>query len=305
MTNAVLFPEIGFINYRLGNLSGGYAFNSPASLEFTLPALNLPIGEALVVKLGAVTLSPGKAVMASVASAVVESPLFGGLSGTISNFQIKRTGFTLGSLTLNAAGTLSVGNYLTVSGVTLTATNFAVDRTATPVVSGTIAVSVGSLSLFPNGNYLTTTATGLVASYELANAAASGRLTVTVGSLKLGLGEALEITASTVVLSPGAASVLATIGSATLSSPQFSGLGTVALSGLELRRDGFGIASASLTVAGTSGLGDALGQILKFDSVTVAVTNFVLNYGTTNSQHTMAEVFAVRKADSLTMPRLS
>src|SRR5581483_1639370 len=68
VTNAVLFPSVSFINKSLGNLSGTYTFHSPAVLSLTIPAFDLPIGDAVVLHLGATTIQPGQATMASVSN---------------------------------------------------------------------------------------------------------------------------------------------------------------------------------------------------------------------------------------------
>ncbi|MEW6306779.1 MAG: hypothetical protein AB1705_25215, partial [Verrucomicrobiota bacterium] len=204
VTNAVLFPEVDFINYALGNLTGTYTLSGPPTLNLDIPAFNLPIGEAVVIRMGAVQLRPGQEVMLSVASAAVESNLIGGLSGSITNFQLRRTGFNLGNLTINASGTNTIGDFMTLSGVSLVINNFTLDRTAGTPVTGSITLNVSGLSLFPNSSFLQTTVTGLSATYDFSQGVGSnGQLSFSMTSLELVIAGTAKLTAANVTLVPG------------------------------------------------------------------------------------------------------
>ena len=95
-----------------------------------------------------------------------------------------------------------------------------------------VAITVSGLELFPTGSFVQLTTTGVTADYDFDSAKfdgtdPTGQLTVTVSGFQLTLGQALVLSAGTtpVILTPDQ-SVLATIGTLTLSSPEFSGLGT-------------------------------------------------------------------------------
>ena len=78
----------------------------------------------------------------------------------------------------------------------------------------------------------------ITASFGFGSANDTGRLSVTIGSFQAKLGEAIELDASGVLLTPGKTTI-ATIASATLSSPLFQNLTTVALNNLVITQTGF------------------------------------------------------------------
>ncbi len=89
----------------------------------------------------------------------------------------------------------------------------------------------------------------MTAAYNFGNFDGSdptGQLTVMVSGFQLTMGEALQLSAADVVLTPGQ-QVLATIDSVTLSSPEFSGLGTLTAHNLQIERDGFSLGNVEWT----------------------------------------------------------
>src|SRR5581483_7069981 len=101
------------------------------------------------------------------------------------------------------------------------------------------------------------------------------QLTITVSSFKLTMGEAFVLTApADVVITPDQ-TTFATIGSAIISSPQFSGLGTVSVTNLKLTQTGFTLGNLSITNNAPPGIGN----FLSFDSISINFNNFALAYG--------------------------
>lgn len=203
-TNAVLFPAVAFINKSLGNLTGSYLLGTTPTLNLDIPAFDLPIGEALLLRLGAVQLRPGQTVMLTVSNVAVESNLIGGLSGTLSSFELRRSGFSLGNLTLSATGTNNIGGVLVLSGVSLSTTNFVLDRTAATPVTGSVALTVGGLTLFPDSGFIQTSVTGLTATYDFSQGIAStGQLSLSITSLSMSIAGGAQLSAANVLLLPG------------------------------------------------------------------------------------------------------
>ena len=121
---------------------------------------------------------------------------------------------------------IGIGNFISMTGVSLSITDFTIDTSnSTNPISGTIGLNIASLSLFPNGNFVQSNFSNITASYGFGSATDSGKLTITIGSFEIAMGEALKLDASAVVITPGQ-STLATIGSATLTSPLFQNLAT-------------------------------------------------------------------------------
>ena len=118
---------------------------------------------------------------------------------------------------------IGIGNFISMTGVSLSITDFTIDTSnSTNPISGTIGLNIASLSLFPNGNLLVQSNLQAVSgSYGFGGVTHAGKLTFNIGTFELQMGEALKLDASNVTLNPGQAT-LATIDTATITSPQFS-----------------------------------------------------------------------------------
>ncbi len=271
-------------------ITGSYNVGSKV-FGLTIDQFQLTVGEAVAVNASSVSVSydasnaaANQTVMA-IASATINSSLFSGLASVaLSNFTLRKDGFHIGDATisLGGGGSATISDFLKLSGLQISVDDLDVSYSVSTTVTGSVSISASGLSLFSNGSLITTTATGLTGTYDFSGANPTAKLSLTIASLNLTIGEALSITATGVTVTPGAPDVIATIASAAMNSPQFTGLGNVTLSNFVLHRSGFTVGNASLTttLAGLGQVGDAFGKILKFDTVTVSVTNFAVNYGT-------------------------
>src|SRR5208283_4423134 len=96
--------------------------------------------------------------LATLQTATVTSPQFTSMpSATLSNFALREDGFSFDQFTLSSArsSSPSIGNFLSTTGVTLTASNFNVSfgtsANSIPTLSGSVGVTVSGLQLFPTG----------------------------------------------------------------------------------------------------------------------------------------------------------
>ena len=141
--------------------------------------------------------------MLAVDNVGVSSPLLG-LNGTLSHFELRKTGISFGTLTISPTDPVTVGNFASLTGVTFAINNLVFDTSATQFASGQITLTIGNLSLFPNGNFVQSNFSNITASYGFGSATDSGKLTITIGSFEIAMGEALKLDASAVVITPGA-----------------------------------------------------------------------------------------------------
>ncbi|MGA2657222.1 MAG: LEPR-XLL domain-containing protein, partial [Verrucomicrobiota bacterium] len=299
VASATLFPGQSFSGKITSStsdpaLTGTYTIGGGFSLTVPQTAsMVLQLGGALTITASGVSLSydPNGAAtqtLATLQTATVTSGQFSGMpSATLSNFAIRGDGFSFSAFTLTSAtgATPGIGNFITTTGVTLTVSNFNVSfgtDTSGPSLSGTIAATISGLNLFPDGNLVQFQATNVSAAYSFAGfdgVSSTGQLQVTVSGLQLSMGEAFVLTASgVVVLTPGQP-VMATVASATLSSPQFTGLGTLQVSNLVLSQTGFSLGSLTWSSNGPVSIPD----IVNADSATLTLSNFALQYGDTPS----------------------
>ncbi len=258
-TNVVLFPNVSFLDLQLGNLSGSYNFGTSTFLTISIPNLNITIGEALTINLGNVTLTPGQAVIATIPTATVTSNLFSGLAPVqLTNFQLKQTGFSLGTLTLslNTGSTLTLGSFLSFSGGSIKVTNFVVDTSQTQEISGSIVATVTGMTLFPGNSTVTSSFGTVTVSYDFGSATSLGTLTLTTTTFDFTVANVLSVSAGSIVVTPDQ-STIATIGTATLTVIPLNNL-TATINSLAIRTNGFTIASANFTLTGNITLGGLL-----------------------------------------------
>src|SRR5262249_43129986 len=144
----------------------------------------------------------------------------------------------------------SIGNFLTASGVTLTVSNFNVSfgtaANPAPSLSGTVGITISGLQLFPTGNFVQLQTSGVTAAYNFGNFDGSdptGQLSLTISNFQLTMGQALQMSAAgDVVITPDQ-QVLASIPTVTLSSPEFTSLGTLSVQNLQIEQTGFTLGS--------------------------------------------------------------
>ncbi len=309
--SATLFPGDSFsaaITSSSPNqaaITGTFTIGSTSGPDFTLTVpstanMVMNVGEALTISASNVSFNYDSTgsdtqTLATIQTVSVTSTQFSGMpSATLSNFALRADGFSFDAFTLSSAqgANPSIGNFLTTSGVTLTVsdfnTSFGTSENPEPSLSGTVGVTVTGLQLFPTGNYVQLETTGVTADYNFGNfdgTDPTGQLTVTVSGFQLTLGEALVLSAGTtpVVLTPDQ-SELATIDTLTLSSPEFSGLGTITVNNFQIQQDGFSLGSLEWSSTGPVTVGD---NVLAFDGVSISTTDPVTVAGSDTTSITL------------------
>ena len=270
-----LFPNVSFLNISLDKLTGSYTFGAAselgasARLSIGIPNLDIAIGEALTIHLGNVTIQPADDVILSLDEATVSSNLFSGLgTATITDFELTKTGFSLGSFTIDALldKTLSLGGFLEFGSVSIVVTDLKVDTQADPILTGSIAVTVGDMVLFPGNSVLTSSFGNITIAYDFASPGAIGQLTITTESFSLNIGNQLSLSGEGLVITPDQETI-ATLQSATLTLTSLNNL-TATIADLAIQKNGFSIASATVTTGDIT-----LGGLFSLTAPEVTFTN--------------------------------
>ena len=273
----VLFPNIPLLNLHLGSLSGSFDFGTlalpvPGLMSLQIPNLNIPLGDGLTIHLGDVNLNPGQFTMLSVPSVALSFGFFTGLPNfTLPKFDLTRNGFELGDFSVTGLN-IKIGDFLSFANVTIAGVGFKVNKSLTPLISGSITISVGAMSLFPGNAAVTSTFTNLSGSFDFANVLDPGQLKLTADSFTLGLFGKISLTANTITLTP-ALETLVTIGSASLSFPSLSNI-VINVTDLALKRHGFSFATASANLPDLD-----LGGLLTLQTPTVTLSNINYTFG--------------------------
>jgi len=279
VSGAVLFPNVPVLDISVGSISGGFDFGdatSPGLMHVQIGNLDISLGDALTIHLGAADLTPGRSTMLHATDVNVTANLFAGLSLILTTFDLTQTGFSLNG-EFKTTNPVNIGDFLSFDGVTIdvgtSANPFTVNTQATPVVSGSITATLGTMTLFPGNTAVTSTATGLMASYDFASASHPGQFSLSAATFSLSLFGQLTLAASGVTFTPGQDTV-ATIAHSMLTFAPLNGL-VVTVDDLAIQKTGFTVASASATL--TSDL--TLGSLLKLTKPTITLTNLAYTIG--------------------------
>lgn len=271
-----LFPNATFLTTAVTGFVGTYDFapGGTGSLRLSLETLQLDIGEALRLTAGVVgvpngiVITPGEETILQLNELTVTSPLItSGLNSvTLQNFTATRDGFAFDVFTLSQvpAATATIGTFLSFTGLAITVNSFAYSETHG--VSGAVLFSAASIALFPGSTTITSTLSGISGSFDFS---AAGSLRIDVHAFELLVGDAVRLDATSVTLTPGAPSVLATITTATANSPRLAGLPAVDVTNLTVRRDGFSF--TALTITQPAGVVSNFGTFLSFSGVVLTV----------------------------------
>ncbi|MGB0582254.1 MAG: LEPR-XLL domain-containing protein, partial [Limisphaerales bacterium] len=179
-----LYPSVASVSSALTSFNAQFEFsgaNPSGDLILTVGELVLTVGDAFRVRGTGVTIEPGNiGVIATISSADVSSPLFEGLSATVSGFELRRDGFSVDGVTMSSAAVHALGDVMSVQGVTITVENLVLNQVAAGgAYSGSVTANVGGVTFFPNLSFLSSTVTGLAAVYDFGSGAASlGRMKV-------------------------------------------------------------------------------------------------------------------------------
>ena len=182
------------------------------------------------------------------------------------------------TLPLPIPGSLSIGGFLQLNGISLTFS--ATQNTSTNVWSGTVTISANSGSIFAGQNFSATTGK-ITGTYSFGTVPAGTiPFSLTVNNVVLTVGQALNITSPSITVNydPSGAptQTVATIKNATVSCPQFPGLSmTGNLQNFNLQADGFSF--SDFTMSSSSPL--TIGNFFQATgNVSLSVTGFNLKF---------------------------
>ena len=271
---AVLFPSVSLLNLHLGTLSGSFDFGNGGQMTLTIPNLVIKLGDALEIDLGSVTLNPGQYILATIPGVQLKAGgLFAGLPAiTLPTFQLTRSGFNLGSLVFPVTSNVTIGNFLSLSGVAISTTNLAVDRFAPSALSGSISITMSGITLFPGVSGLTSTFTGVRGTFDFGNQGSPGQFSVTVDSSSISLFNEITLTTGSFTFTPGQ-QTLGTISTAHLAFPSFGSL-SLDVNNLVLTQTGFSVSTAQLNLPSIQ-----IGGLLTLTSPRITFNNLGYTFG--------------------------
>jgi len=280
LTGLQLFPNGGFIQSQATSVTGSYDFGtfdgtSPTGqLTLTIVGFELTMGEAFRIRAdGDVVLTPGQEQIATIASATLDSPQFGEIGAvSLTNLVLNQTGFSLEDLTISTGGSpTALGSFITFDSLSVSFTDFVFTYGSQPQVDGTVEVTATNVVLFPNISFLDLHLSNLKGTYIFGGAS---RLSIGIPNLDITIGQALTIHLGHVSIEPGQA-VMLTVAEATVSSSLFNGLETVTIHGFSLTQNGFSLDDLTIEALPEQTL--SLGGFLEFGSVTIVVTDLVVD----------------------------
>ena len=273
VTEAKLFPQGGKVTCSLGQISAGYNFQTvagviPGTLSFTVGVFSLNVSDVLKIDASNVTFDTGSTTIATIPTATVTSPKLSGVSGSLSNFELRQTGFTIGNpaLTVAAGDTVKMGDTFTLSGLSINVQNFGIDVGQSLTINGSVSVSANSAVLFPNSTTgITASVTSISGGFSFGNTV---ELFLTGQKLSFAYGKIFQFEASNVAFSTDR-DVIVAIGSASIAIPSFDLTGSV--TGLQIRKNAqVTVTSLSVSMGGNS-TSYTLAKILPVSITTVTV----------------------------------
>ena len=206
-------------------------------------------------------------------SAVLASPRLSGLSAVLNGFSMNSSGFTLAQADLT--GSFRLGSLLQADNVDLAVRNlvYSTSTSGGSLTAEQFQLTSDSVALFPGQTAFTSSITDFKGVYTLS----TGALNITAGEANLSVGSILALKASDLEFdydtsTNSASSYYLKVGTASLSSPQFSGL-TGRITDFEFDQSGFSLGRADLSADSLS-----VGGLLQLDNADLAVSNF--NYST-------------------------
>ena len=282
-----LFPGQSSFSTTVDNLSASYDIGSQV---FAIQAseIDLDLGQVLTAKTGPVRFtfddsSGTPAVSFDVQNVALSSTDFPKATGTIGDLSANNDGFSIASASLSYSGAISLGDVLSITGLSLGVENFSYTTGAdgaSPTVGGTITFGAQSVSLFAGQPAFSTTISdptgkspsGLSGSYNINTQAINFQL----DQVDVKVSDLLDVTADSVSVDVTPGSFGMTVGSATVSVPKLAGFqGSV--KDLGITSDGFTIGKATLGFTGTI----TLGSVLTISNPSASISG--LSYSISNS----------------------
>ena len=251
-----LFSGQSAFSTNVTGLSGSYDIGTQA-LDFQLNEVDISVSDIFMVTADNVEVdtAPGDFAL-SVGSAMASVPKLAGFEGAVTDLTITPDGFNVGSASLSATGTITVGKVISISGPSATITNIGYSSSNGAQFNGDVDVSVASASL-KLGNAVQASVTGLAITVGLMSSD-YGQFMVQASSASFQLGSYVTLTADGAMFNtdPGSGDIAdfdSVTGELNVGSLSFSGTGTdfgIDSSGNFVTLPGFGV---SVNVTDPSG----------------------------------------------------
>ncbi len=253
--SAKLFPGNSTLTASVTNFSGAYTLGA-SELTLSATSADLKVGKILEASATKIGLTwDGTSATVDLDTATLSSPLLPGVQASVADFHGDNTGFSVGQADL-IADEVKLGDAIDIKGVDLGVSNLTYATAANGVggtfTSGTFTIGTQSASLFPGNTELTSSITGLAATYTLGTQAFG--LTATSADLKVG--KILEASATKIGLTWDGTSATVDLDTATLSSPLLPGV-QASVADFHGDNTGFSVGQADL-IADEVKLGDAI-----------------------------------------------
>ncbi len=286
VTEVKLFPTASFVTSQITGTQLSYDFQQgTGSLKISMSHLMFKVGDALKMDADNIVLTPGADIVAIVPSLQVTSGVFENFgSAVVQNFTIRKDGFNLGSLVISqqTGTTAKLGSVLSVEGAVLAVTDFNLTVGTQTTISGSVALTASSVSLFPGMRSVSSTLEGVMIDFSFGNGGI-GKMLVHTNKLTLSIGSVLRLEASNLTIEPSNQTAIVTIGTATVSAPQLQNIAPVTIQNFVIRQDGFSL--ASLELSQVPGKPVVMGNYLQMDGVKLKANN--LNVSSSGVQGTI------------------
>ena len=309
-SSIALFPNGGVITSTVTGFTLSFDFNDAGRFVIEIATFELAISTFMKLSASGVQITPGGAAdnpnrIARFLSASVTFPQFSGFpGGSVSNLEIYKDGFSIGALSLGPINA-DVAGIFSVSNLTLTVTNFAVNYSTGVSFSGSITVSADSAVVFPGNSAFTAGVSahggspGFVGEFRFVSGSFAGlRLTAAKFNLSVFNG-ALTIEALGMVFDPDGDEngVIASVASVTANLTPFGVSATA--TNLRVMKDGdFRVQTITIDVSNVNkALG--LGNFLPFNIETIQFNFFTPDNSLTAFDLTVRGKFDFTKFGSL------
>ncbi|HZZ18395.1 MAG TPA: hypothetical protein VFE25_03450, partial [Opitutaceae bacterium] len=217
-----IYPAAPVFTVTPTGLAAGFNFsgsNPNGAFTITMAHFTFKLGSALQVDADNVVITPDQQTIVSIPTATLSSSLLSNMTGTLTNFVVTQTGFSIGSAVLatpvGQTSTLRVPTkpirIATLTTAALTISGLGYDTTNG--LSGTITFTAHQISLFPDSTIFTATGTNVSGGYVV-NSAGVSVLTFSIQSVTVQFGSFLTLHGTNITITPEASTV-ASFGSLT------------------------------------------------------------------------------------------
>ncbi len=277
-TSASLFPNQSLFIASVEGFQGSYDLNTSA-FALSATSASVTIGQILDAQVSGTEQDPGLSIaydpgtsdpLAVTANTIsLTSPIFPGLSATATDLQASDAGFSLGNATLQDSNSITLGEFLEVSGLEVSVSGLDYQPGEQPAFGGTIIIGATSASLFPKQSLFAASLAGFQGTYDLN----TGTLSLSATGASVTIGQILDAEVTGTTTDPGLSIVYdgsnstysVSANTISLTSPDFPGLSATATD-LQASNTGFTLGNATLSDSSSITLGGVL-QVERADDL--------------------------------------